>query len=129
MKTTYTSAIVLAVSALAAGQAFANSDPYGEIMSLDTSPAISAPAKTRAQVNAEFADAQRTGNLIANVDGNKQTKMNQVYTGLYGAQPAVASKTREEVRAELAQAERTGDITVAASSAVKQNQFLEQDAY
>lgn len=127
MKTTYTSAIVLAVSAMAAGQAFANPDPYGQVMARDTSPVISAPAKTRAQVNAELADAQRTGNIVAYIGGDKSgTKLNQVFPTQYAAQAAAPGKTRDEVRAELAEAQRTGDIVITASSDVKQNQLFEQ---
>jgi hypothetical protein len=72
--------------------------------------------KTRDQVRAELAEAQRTGDIAANKDqgdefsaGNGR-KLNELFPAAYPAKPAVAGKTREQVRAELAEAQRTGDI-------------------
>ncbi|WP_342620031.1 DUF4148 domain-containing protein [Rhodoferax sp. GW822-FHT02A01] len=87
MKSAYASAIVLTLSALAAGQAFAgNSAPrYDETIAVNV-PADSTPGKTREQVRAELAEAQRTGNIVFNIGGDKSgTKLNQLYPTSYQA--------------------------------------------
>jgi hypothetical protein len=73
--------------------------------------------KTREQVRAELAEAQRTGDIIARKDmgtdeyaSGAGRKLNELFPAAYPAKPAVVSQTREEVRAELAEAQRTGDI-------------------
>lgn len=85
-------------------------------------------SKTREQVRAELAQAQRTGDIVANTDvGNseyasgKGSKLNAAFPENYPAAPTVSSKTREQVRAELAQAQRTGDII--ANTDVGSNEF------
>lgn len=86
------SVVAIALSTLVAGHALA-ADP--------------AAAKTREQVRAELAQAQRNGDLIA--DGETGARFNQLYPHLY-AQPTAVSKTRAEVKAELAEAVRNGDL-------------------
>ncbi|WP_138514426.1 DUF4148 domain-containing protein [Rhodoferax bucti] len=95
-----TASIALAVAALVTGHAQA-ADNIG---------------KTREQVRAELAEAQRTGDIAAPKDAGDEfgatngRKMNEIYPAAYPAKPVVAGKTREQVRAELAEAQRTGDI-------------------
>ncbi len=103
MTRTQVSAIALAFSALFAGQAMA---------------ANTETTATRAQVNAERADAIRTGNVVV---GESSAKLNEVFPHNYSAQRNVAGKTRDEVRAELAEATRTGNVIVGESS-VKLNE-------
>jgi len=55
--------------------------------------------KTREQVLAELAEAQRTGDVPSVVLGGK--KMNEVYPNRYPQASAVSGKTREQVLAEL----------------------------
>jgi hypothetical protein len=86
------SVVAIALSTLVAGHALA-ADP--------------AAAKTREQVRAELAQAQRNGDLIA--DGETGARFNQLYPSLY-AQQATVGKTRAEVKAELAEAVRNGDL-------------------
>jgi len=62
---------------------------------------------SRAQVLAELAEAQRTGDIV---DGKTDKKLNELYPSLYPAKAAVQGKTREQVLAELTEARRTGDI-------------------
>ncbi|MDR7308190.1 DUF4148 domain-containing protein [Rhodoferax saidenbachensis] len=95
-----TASIALAVAALVTGHAQA----------ADT-------GKTREQVRAELAEAQRTGDIAASKDvgfdeftPSTGRKLNELNPAAYPAKPAVAGKTREQVRAELAEAQRTGDI-------------------
>lgn len=95
-----TASIALAVAALITGHAQA----------ADT-------GKTREQVRAELAEAQRTGDIVASKDmgtdeyaSGAGRKLNELNPAAYPAKPAVAGKTREQVRAELAEAQRTGDI-------------------
>ncbi|MBI3531157.1 MAG: DUF4148 domain-containing protein [Burkholderiales bacterium] len=92
MNTKYTNVIMLAVAALAAGNALA-ADP--------------AAAKTRAQVQAELQEAQRTGDIV---DAGTGQKLNQLQPSHYPAKAAAQGRTRAEVKAELAEARRTGDI-------------------
>ena len=87
------SAVAIAISALATGQALA-ADPV--------SP------KTRAEVKAELAEAIRSGNMIAN--GETLATFKQMYPDRYTEQPATVGKTRAEVKAELAEAIRSGDM-------------------
>ena len=69
--------------------------------------------KTRAQVLAELADAQRTGDIVATqASGGPGVKLNELYPADYPAKTAAAGKTRAQVQAELAEAQRTGDIRV-----------------
>ena len=97
------SILSLAIAALAAGNALA---------------ADAAAGKTREQVRAELAEAQRTGDIV--VSGNnsefKGKKLNEVYAGQYPAKPVVQGKTRAQVVAELEEAQRTGDIYITVGS-------------
>ncbi|QHE83548.1 DUF4148 domain-containing protein [Hydrogenophaga sp. BPS33] len=67
----------------------------------------SAP-KTRDQVRAELAEAQRNGTLIA--DGMTGATYRDLNPGLYPAMPAMSMKTRAEVKAELRDAWARGDL-------------------
>ena len=62
---------------------------------------------SRAQVLAELAEAQRTGDIV---DGKTDKKLNELYPNLYPAKVAAHGVTREQVLAELSEAQRTGDI-------------------
>ena len=90
------SAIALSFAALTAGQAMAAD--------------VSAPL-TRDQVKAELAEAQRTGNILA--DGQSGMKMNELFPGSYPAKAVTAQgKTRDQVKAELIQAIQAGTLPV-----------------
>jgi predicted RNase H-like HicB family nuclease len=94
MNRSYASITAVALAALIAMPAFADSN---------------APGKTREQVKAELAEAIRTGDISANdYDGRK---LNELYPSLYPQQAATPGKTRAQVKAELAEAIRTGDIS------------------
>ncbi len=92
MNSKYTAVITLALAALAAGNALA-ADP--------------AAAKTRAEVQAELLEAQRSGDLV---DLGTGQKLNELYPNRYPAKVAAPSRSRAEVNAELREAQRTGDI-------------------
>src|SRR5690554_2494508 len=98
MKGTQLSAIAIAFSTLFAGQAMAAHD---------------APV-TRAQVQAELAEAVRTGNIVPGESGQR---LNQLYPNNYPAQQTSSTVTRAQVKAELAEARRTGNIAVSESGA------------
>lgn len=102
MKTSYAAIIALAFSTLAAGHASAESSVP------DYTPATTAtaPGKTRAQVLAELADAQRTGDIYAYGDSGK--KLNELRPDLYPTKAVAQGKTRDQVLAELEQAQRSG---------------------
>lgn len=87
------SLIALALVAASIGSAFAAD--------------ASAP-KTRDQVRAELAEAQRNGTLIA--DGQTGATAHELNPGFYPAMPAHSMKTRAEVRAELNEAWARGDL-------------------
>lgn len=101
MKRSQITAIALAVAALSAGHAMA------------------AEPLSRAQVQAELADAIRTGELIAGATGQK---LNEASPHLFAAKAVVAGKSRAQVNAELAAAIRSGDIVDGATGqTVNQN--------
>lgn len=104
MKTSYAAIIALTLSTLAAG--YANAADVG---------------KTRAQVHAEFIEAQRTGDLFALGDSGK--KLNELYPGQYPAQAVIVGKSRAQVLAELAEAQRTGDVFAQGDSGKKLNEL------
>ena len=69
--------------------------------------------KTREEVLAELAEAQRTGDIaISNGHEDSGTKLNELYPERYPAKANIAGKTRQQVLDELAEAQRTGDIVV-----------------
>ena len=74
-----------------------------------TAMAQSAPL-TRAQVQAELAEAVRTGDLLA--DTERGLKLNELYPSNYPAQPSQVGKTRAQVMAETAEARRLGLLDV-----------------
>src|SRR5690606_2754111 len=82
----------IAFSTLFAGQAMAAND---------------APV-TRAQVQAELAEAIRRGNVSSNEGGERLT---EAFPHNYSAEVA-STISREQVRAELSEAIRNGDILV-----------------
>lgn len=107
MKTSYASAIVLALSALAASHAIAGGRGY-QFSAADTAASV-ASNKTRAEVLAELAEAQRTGDIAANI-GNSSKKLNELYPERYPAKPVAQGKTRAQVLAELAEAQLSGEL-------------------
>jgi hypothetical protein len=110
MKTSYTSAIVLVVSALASGYATAsNQGGSGPHFPEADTTAPSVSTKTRAEVSAELEEAQRTGDIIAGVGGTSE-KLNDLYPERYPAKPVAEGKTRAQVLAELAEAQRSGEL-------------------
>ena len=111
MKTSYTTAIALAISTLIAGQAFA----------ADTNADI---GKTRAQVQAELVQARATGDITApdqlSIDytGRTGAKMNEVFPARYATVAPVSTKTRADVMAEMAEAKRTGNVMASTQIAI-----------
>jgi hypothetical protein len=67
----------------------------------------SAP-KTRAEVQAELLEAQRTGNIMA--WGDSGLMLNELYPQNYPPKPADQGLSREQVMADLLEAQRTGNI-------------------
>ena len=101
------SAIALAFATLTTGHAIA----------ADTSAPL-----TRAQVQAELAEAVRSGDIF--VGGESTLKMNELFPSRYPAKAVVQGKTRAQVQAELAEAVRTGDIVVSGASSLKMNELF-----
>ncbi len=109
MNTKLLSSVAFALATVSAGSAFA---------------AEPATPVTRAQVLAELAEAQRTGDVYANF-GDRTKKLNELFPGNYPAKAATPGLTREQVLAELAEAKRTGDIVVTQGSTTKKlNEFF-----
>jgi hypothetical protein len=112
MKTSYSTAIALAISTLIAGQAFAADTTTADV------------GKTRAQVQAELVQARATGNITApdqlSIDytGRTGAKMNEVFPARYAAKAPVSTKTRADVIAEMAEAKRTGNVMASAQVAI-----------
>lgn len=67
----------------------------------------SAP-KTRAEVQAELLEAQRTGNIVS--WDEQGLMLNEMYPQNYPPKPAGQGLSREQVQAELLEAQRTGNI-------------------
>ncbi len=109
MKTSYSTALALAISTLIAGQAFAADTDMG---------------KTRAQVQAELVQARATGDITApdqlSIDYTSRTgaKMKEIFPARYAAVAAVSAKTRADVMAEMAEAKRTGNIMASSQVAI-----------
>jgi hypothetical protein len=80
-----------------------------------------AVGKTRQQVEAELADAIRTGDVYAG--GEPSWKLNELFPDRYPAKSAVADKTRQQVEAELADAIRTGDVYAGGEPSWKLNEL------
>ncbi|MCV0437639.1 MAG: DUF4148 domain-containing protein [Hydrogenophaga sp.] len=93
MKSARLSLIALALTAASVGTTFAAD--------------ASAP-KTRDQVRAELAEAQRNGTLIA--DGQTGATYRDLNPGRYGAMAMTSTKSRAEVRAELRDAWVRGEL-------------------
>lgn len=95
-------------------------------MLLLASVALSATAnadasRTRSEVQAELAEARRTGQLLGN--GESGLLLNELHPQQYPARPAQPSKTRAQVRAELAEAQRTGDLVSHGPAGLKLNEL------
>ena len=67
-----------------------------------------AQAKTRAEVKAELAAAQRDGNVIADNESGRTAR--EINPTAYAAAPKGQALTREEVRAELRAAQESGNV-------------------
>lgn len=92
MKNVRNSVIALALTAIAAGSVFA----------ADMTP------KTRDQVRAELAQAQRDGTLIS--DGQTGKTFRDQFPGSYMQPAASSTVSRDQVRAELKEAQRDGSL-------------------
>lgn len=123
MKTATTQAIVLALSAWVSGHALAGNPSVRGYQPQDADTFVS--TKTRAEVQAELIEAQRTGEITSTVAGQRGKKMNELYPDRYPAKPVIQGKTRAEVQAELVEAQRTGNIvsTIAGQSGKKLNEL------
>ena len=79
------------------------------VATLAAAPAWAQDAgKTREQVKAELAEAQRTGDFIADFETGR--KAYEIWPDQYPLHPTFKGKTRDQVKAELAEARRTGDF-------------------
>ena len=76
---------------------------------------------TREQVQAELAQAIRTGDMLA--PGDRGKKLNELYPSRYPAKQVQASLSRDQVRAELAQAIRAGDMLAPSDRGQKLNEL------
>jgi hypothetical protein len=79
--------------------------------------------KTRDQVQAEFLEAVRSGNIVAN--GESGLTLRELYPQRYPAVPA-AGVTRAQVLAEFEQARRSGDILAAGDAGLPLNEVNPQ---
>ena len=75
---------------------------------------------TREQVQAEYRDAVRTGDILA--PGDSGLKLNEMYPNRY-PKPATLGKTRAQVVAELQAAVRSGDIIRTGDSGLRENEL------
>jgi len=110
MKSNYLSILAITVAAFGASQAMAAG-------TADTSAPL-----TRAQVQAELAQAQRSGDIV--VDYETGRKANEVFPDRYPAKAVVQGKTRAQVQAELAEAIRTGNMPADGVTGLMLNQVV-----
>lgn len=94
MKTTHAATIALLLAATL-GSSYAAADSAVQ-------------AKTRAQVQAELVEAQRTGYVM---DAKSGKMLNELYPNLYPAKIEAPALTRAQVLAELDEAKRTEAIS------------------
>ena len=84
---------------------------------------ISAP-QTRAEVQAELLEAQRTGNIVSWSDSGLM--LNELYPQNYPPKPAGQGLSREQVMADLLEAQRTGNIVSWSDSGLMLNELYPQ---
>ena len=77
--------------------------------------------KSRPDVQADLATAQREGDLIADNESGRTAR--EINPSRYPKQAVAQAKTREQVKAELAEAQRTGDIIADGESGKKLNEL------
>jgi len=93
--------------------------PAAQAGELDPEPAGLSVA-SREQVRAEWADAQRNGELVASAETGQTAR--DLAPQRYPKPAAVVLKTRREVRAETINAIRSGDV-IDAETGLKLNQL------
>jgi uncharacterized membrane protein len=76
---------------------------------------------TRAEVIAQYREAQRTGDLLA--PGDSGLKLNEIAPDRYPKTAAATSLTRDQVVAELQAAIRSGDVVAPGDSGMKLNEL------
>ena len=105
MKTSYAATIALALATLSSGYAVAAGGGRGP----DYPAASTAAPSTlsRADVRAELAEAQRTGDIQV---GDQGKKLNELYPSRYPAKVEAPGKTRAEVRDEVVKARLNGEL-------------------
>lgn len=84
----------------------------------------SAVPKTRAEVQAELLEAQRTGNIVS--WDEQGLMLNQMYPQNYPPKPAGQGLSREQVMAELLEAQRTGNMVSWGDSGLMLNELYPQ---
>lgn len=82
-------------------------------------PAAFKSSETRAEVDAQVAQAARSGEL--SVGGETALREKDVSPGEYPADPVTAGRSRADVRAELMAAIRDGDISTGGELGVPEN--------
>ena len=80
--------------------------------------------KTRAQVRDEYAEAVRTGDVLA--PGDTGLKLNELYPQRYPHAPTAPGATREQVKAEYAEAVRSGDVMAGNETGLRANEAYPQ---
>lgn len=79
---------------------------------------------TRAEVVAQYEEAQRTGDILAPGDSGK--KLNELYPERYPKPITASPLTRAQVVADLASANRRGDVLAPGDSGLKLNELYPQ---
>lgn len=103
MKTSYANALVLALAGLASSYASAGEQGFRD-NTLSPAAVVSA-GKSDAQVQAELAEALRTGDMAAPGNANSGKKLYEVYPGRYPAK-AVAQGSNQQLAQAVPGADR-----------------------
>ena len=121
------STLTLALAALTSGNVMAqNVAPVGVLAQLQQAhPSSFAATATnqlsREAVQANLAEAQRTGDVVAN--GETGAKLNEVFPSNYTT-AASQHLSRDAVKAELREAQRTGDLVANGETSAKLNELF-----
>jgi len=93
----------------------------GEFAPRESMPGVTMHGRSRAEVQAELAAAQRSGDMLA--AGESSQKLNELNPSRYPQPTTPAGKTRAQVLAELADARRSGDLLAAGESGLPQREL------
>ena len=114
MKNSPKTIVTLAVFAFSSMAAIASDHGQSaeyDVLEMQATPSVLS-SKTREEVLAELAEAQRTGDVAVNTShGNSGQKRNKLHPENYPKKAATAGKSRSQVWDEWVVAQRSGEVS------------------